>query len=55
MKITKETIKHNDFVWCSCTCNINDINNIKVCFWKQTVYFVTCLNPKRALCSLERL
>ena len=43
----------NDFVRCSCTSNKNDINNIKVCFWKRTIYFVTCLNPKRAVGSLE--
>ena len=36
----------NDFVRCSCTCNVNDINNIKVCFWKQTIYFDTCLKPQ---------
>ena len=45
----------NDFVRCSCTCNLNDINYIKVCLWKQTIYFDTCLNPKLAVGSLERL
>ena len=43
----------NDFVRCSCTSNVNDINNLKVCFCKQTIYFDTCLNPKRAVGSLE--
>ena len=32
----------NDFVNCSCTFNVNDMNNIKVYFWKQTIYFDTC-------------
>ena len=45
----------NYFVRCSCSCNVNDINNIKVCLWKQTIYCNTCLNPKRAVSSLERL
>ena len=51
----KKILNINDFVRCSCTCNVNDINNIKVCFWKQTIYFDTCLNPKRTVCRLERL
>ena len=45
----------NDFVRFSCICNVNDINNIKVCLWKQTIYFDTCLSPKQADGSLERL
>ena len=36
----------NDFERCSCTCNVNDINDIKVCFWKQTIYVDTCLKPQ---------
>ena len=43
----------NDFASCSFTWNVNDIYNIKVCFWMQTIYFDTCLNSKRAVCSLE--
>ena len=38
----------NDFVRCSSTCKVNGINNIKMCFWKQTIYYDTCLSPKRA-------
>ena len=36
----------NDFVRCNWICNVNNINNIKVCFWKQTFNFDTCLKPQ---------
>ena len=45
----------NDFVRCSCISNVNDINNIKMCLWKQTICFDTYLSPKQADGSLERL
>ena len=37
-----EQLDINNVVRCSCTFNVNNMNNIKVCFWKQTIYFDTC-------------
>ena len=44
-----EQININGFVRCSCTFNVNDMNNIKVCFWKQTIYLILVKTPNELL------
>ena len=41
-RLSNGQLNINDFVRCSCTFNVIDMNNIKICFWKQTLYFDTC-------------